>query len=103
LYPIRVSAFVQARKLDPSAFDKTATPTSSVIGLLFDKDGRVIHHSRISISDTTEMLRPLMPRLFPDAKQADDAPYQIMALVDGTYGSRKVEMVAIYLVDPRKK
>lgn len=95
------SAIAAARRLEPHAFDADATPGSTVIGLLYDQDGDVIHHASVSVPDTAEALRPLVPLLFPNAMGADDSPYQIMALIEGEAGSRNVKLVAMYLADPR--
>lgn len=89
-----------ARRLEPGAFDRARTPGSSVIGLLFDSSGSVVHHSRISVPDNNMMLGQFISRLFPDAAQADNAPYRIMARLEGIQGSRHVDLVAVFLKKP---
>lgn len=91
-----------ARRLEPSAFDKALTPGSSVIGLLFGQEGKVIHHASIPVADSVESLLPFLPRLFPDTLQYTSAPLRMMILVDGAFSGRNVQVVASFLKDPRK-
>jgi TonB family protein len=94
------SVAAMARRFEPIAFDRSATPGSSVIGLLIDDKGAVIHHARISVPDNPGNLRVLMPRLFSDMAQTDKAPYQMMSLLDGTFEGRSVQVVAVFLKKP---
>jgi TonB family protein len=100
---IQDSAMAMAKRLEPAAFDPKRNPGSSLIGILFDANGRAIHHSRITVAHDEENWRVLYPRLFPDAAKADRAPYQLMAWLDRTPGERSVGLVAVWLKDPRKK
>jgi len=94
------SVAAMARRFEPAAFDKRATPGSSVIGLLIDRNGAVIHHARILVPDNPKNLRVLMPRLFTDMEQADKAPLQVMSVADGTLAGRSVQVVAVFLKKP---
>jgi hypothetical protein len=89
-----------ARRAEPVAFDRDAMPGSSVIGLIIDANNRVVYHSRLSVADSTTLLLPLKPRLFPDMSEDARSPYEVMALVDGKLGSRSVQVVAIFRTRP---
>lgn len=94
------SVAAMAKRFEPTVFDKKATPGSSVIGLLIDENGSVIHHARISVPDNPTNLRVLMPRLFPNMQQANKAPYSVMSLVEGTFAGRSVQVIAVFLRKP---
>jgi beta-lactamase regulating signal transducer with metallopeptidase domain len=89
-----------ARRAEPVAFDRDAMPGSSVIGLIIDANNRVVYHSRLSVADSTTLLLPLKPRLFPNMSEDARSPYEVMALVDGKLGSRSVQVVAIFRTRP---
>jgi len=89
-----------ARRLEPGAFDRVRSPGSSVIALLFDSTGRIVHHSRLSVPDTNENLLRLMPRLFPNVRQVENAPFRIMSRIEGVKGSRHVDVFAVFLKKP---
>jgi beta-lactamase regulating signal transducer with metallopeptidase domain len=100
---IRDSAAVLARRLEPAAFDRRANPHSSLIGLLFDKEGRVSHHAIAAVPDSIENWHTYYTVLFPDSAQAEAVPYGMMTDVEKGPGSRMVGVVALYLADPRKR
>jgi hypothetical protein len=90
-----------ARRAQPDVFDRLKNPGSSVIGLVVDANNRVVQHSSISVPDTTEGLAALKPRLFPDLKDRDGFPYGFMSVADGTVGARSVQVVALFLANPK--
>ncbi len=84
-----------ARRFYPAAFDPTRSPGSSVIGLLYDESGKVVHHSRLAIPDDNEILSPYLPALFPDGSH-DVAPYRMILRADGSAGARHIDVVAVW-------
>lgn len=90
-----------ARQFEPAAFDSRLMPGSSVIGLIIDSGGKVVHHRRISVPDTLVGLLPLYPRLFPDTSVARNAPFGVMMVAQqGPRIDRKVQIVGVFLKRP---
>lgn len=90
-----------AQRFEPAAFDSRVTPGSSVIGLIIDSNGRVVHHRSISVPDSQVGLLELYPRLFPDTSVARNAPYGVM--MDAQRGprvGRQVRIVGVFLKRP---
>src|ERR1019366_5348592 len=94
------SVAILARRFEPEAFDKSAHPQSSVIGLIIDEKFAVVRHSRVDVSNDQQLLQPVYPHLFPDIEQPIKAPFMILSLIDGAYGSRNVQVVGIFLKKP---
>jgi TonB family protein len=86
---------VLARKLEPEAFNPGSTQ-SWVIALEFDENGALIRHTRLAVPDEQGNLRVLYPKLFSRPAEANDAPYQVMSLIDGVRGGRSVQVVAVF-------
>jgi hypothetical protein len=90
-----------ARKFEPASFDSRLKPGSSVIGLIVDSNGKVVHHRSISVPDTQFGLLPLYPRLFPDTSVALNAPYGVMMVgQEGPRPGRTVKIVGVFLKQP---
>ena len=82
-------------------FDPRLNPGSSVIGMIIDASGKVVHHRSISVPDTQFGLLALYPRLFPDTSIALNAPYGVMMLgQQGPRLGRTVQIVGVFLKQP---
>jgi hypothetical protein len=90
-----------ARRVEPDVFDRIRNPGSSVVGLVIDGNNRVVEHSSISVPNSTTGLAELVPRLFPTMKDPDNVPYRIMSVAEGKAGGRRVQVVALFLTNPK--
>lgn len=91
-----------ARKVQPSIFDSTRIPQSSIIGMLFDRSGALIHHSATTVADDNVLMLPFIQQLFPDTAIVESAAVQLFARLQGAHGpARHVDVIAVFLRDPR--
>ena len=91
-----------ARKVQPIAFDSTLNSRSSLIGVLFDRRGVLIHNSAVIVANDNELMLPFIPQLFPNWEAVENPPFQLFARLQGGAGARHVDVIAVFLRDPRE-